>query len=490
MAQRISAGGSASGENPIVIQRAATAIRRASCSKPIAMALADGLITKDKEVFDYGCGHGEDVRFLRSQKISATGWDPFHNPKGVSRNAAVVNLGYVLNVIEDPAERSQTLLKAFGHCTEVLIVAVRVDQMIGTEFGDGFLTTKKTFQKIFTQPELRSYVEGVLERRAHTAGLGITYVFKDSEAESRFVASQAFRRRLEYRPDIIEAFSSDTLAKRFVRQANKLGRVPLPEEFRQYPALLDHFGSPQRIERLTLRLIDSVKFEGSRTQRKEDILTYLSMIRLQAIKVPPLRTLTPDIQADIKALWGDLRSAVAEADEFLFSIGQPERIKQAARGASIGKLVADDLYVHRAAEDDMPALLRLVAFAGKQIVGDTGYNIVKLSIDGRKVSFLSYENFDDDPHPALRFGFRVFLPRTTYQLRDYRDSENPPILHRKDTLVAETYPYWEKFRKLTVDEEAYGLLSQPGIGYKKEWDRILKERGLVIREHTIQSQQA
>src|SRR5438128_11812635 len=131
-------------EDAIVIHRANTAIRRSGCSRPIAIALADGLITKEKQVFDYGCGHGEDIRYLTSQRIKASGWDPFHQPKGKSLSADVVNLGYVLNVIEDPVERSETLLKAFDLCKEVLIVAVRVDQMIGdvTEFADGFLTTK------------------------------------------------------------------------------------------------------------------------------------------------------------------------------------------------------------------------------------------------------------------------------------------------------------------------------------------------------------
>jgi hypothetical protein len=36
--------------------------------------------------------------------------------------------------------------------------------------------------------------------------------------------------------------------------------------------------------------------------------------------------------------------------------------------------------------------------------------VIKLSVNGRNVSFLYYENFDDDPHPSLRFGMRVYLP--------------------------------------------------------------------------------
>lgn len=74
----------------------------------------------------------------------ASGWDPVHHPKGKLVPAAVVNLGYVLNVIEDPRDRAETLRRAFMLCTEVIIVAVRIDQMPRdvAEFGDGVLTTK------------------------------------------------------------------------------------------------------------------------------------------------------------------------------------------------------------------------------------------------------------------------------------------------------------------------------------------------------------
>ena len=68
-----------------------------------------------------------------------------------------------------------------------------------------------------------------------------------------------------------------------------------------------------------------------------------------------------------------------------------------------GKRVFDDLYIHRSLEDELPPLVRLMIFAGRQIVGDIGHNVIKLSVDGRKVSFLHYTNFDDDPHPSLRF---------------------------------------------------------------------------------------
>jgi hypothetical protein len=38
----------------------------------------------------------------------------------------------------------------------------------------------------------------------------------------------------------------------------------------------------------------------------------------------------------------------------------------------------------------LPPLLRLIVFAARQIVGDVECDLIKLSVDGRKVSFLRY----------------------------------------------------------------------------------------------------
>jgi DNA phosphorothioation-associated putative methyltransferase len=474
-------------ENPTVVHRAKTALRRYQCSRPVALAIAHGLITKEKSFFDYGCGHGADVRFLKRQKIKASGWDPNHAPKEKLSESDVVNLGYVLNVIEDTSERTKTLLDAFRLARELLVVAVRIDQGIesGSEFNDGVITAIGTFQKIYTQSEFRAFIESVLGRRVYIAGFGIAYAFKDPNAESQYLASQAFARRLEYRIDLINEFARDPIAKRFIRLANELGRVPLPSEFQSYPKLVERFGSPHRIERLTLAKIDPDAFEGSRTQRREDILTYIAMIRLQGLKPPGMRSLPVTIQADLKAIWRDYGSALVDADKFLFSIGQPEQVKAVCESLSWGKLVFDDLYIHRSLEEELPALLRLIVFAGRQIVGDIDHNVIKMSVDGRKVSFLYYENFDQEPHPALRFGIRIYLPKAAYQIRDFRDSLNPPILHRKDTLVSQTYPYYTMFRGLTLAEEAEGILSQPNIGHQKQWAELLAAKKLVLEGHAL-----
>jgi hypothetical protein len=83
------------------IPRHRTALRRTDLSRPAKCALRDGLITAETSVLDYGCGHGIDVDLLGTQGIACAGWDPVFFPDRPVQEADVVQLGYVINVIED-----------------------------------------------------------------------------------------------------------------------------------------------------------------------------------------------------------------------------------------------------------------------------------------------------------------------------------------------------------------------------------------------------
>ena len=108
------------------IQRHKTAIRRGDFSRPVKCLLRDGLLGKDVTFFDYGCGRGEDLELLSREGVTCSGWDPAFQPDAVRQEADVVNLGYVINVIEKPDERAETLRMAWGLCRQVLAVSAQV----------------------------------------------------------------------------------------------------------------------------------------------------------------------------------------------------------------------------------------------------------------------------------------------------------------------------------------------------------------------------
>ena len=134
-----------------LIPRHRTALSRHTLSRPVRLAVEHGLITSTTSVLDYGCGRGNDTRLLQEQGISCTGWDPEYFADEPRTPADLVNLGYVVNVIESATERLEALNEAWGLTRLVLIVAVRVQfEMLGADlipFQDGHLSSRGTFQK-------------------------------------------------------------------------------------------------------------------------------------------------------------------------------------------------------------------------------------------------------------------------------------------------------------------------------------------------------
>ncbi len=65
-------------------------MHRSRCSRPIAIAMADGIIREGTTVFDYGCGRGGDVTYLKKRGAEAHGWDPHYSPKATLKKSAIV----------------------------------------------------------------------------------------------------------------------------------------------------------------------------------------------------------------------------------------------------------------------------------------------------------------------------------------------------------------------------------------------------------------
>ncbi len=183
------------------VARHRTAIVRYEPSRPVKALLSHGLLD-GKRLFDYGCGQGDDVRALRKAGFEASGWDPYYAPDEPRQEAEIVNLGFVLNIIEDPKERSQTLRDAWKLAKELLVVSVMHDSAARNgdfrPFGDGILTSRNTFQKYFAQDELQRYLESTLGEEAISVSLGIFYVFKSDSLKHEFIA-RSVQRKIDWK---------------------------------------------------------------------------------------------------------------------------------------------------------------------------------------------------------------------------------------------------------------------------------------------------
>jgi hypothetical protein len=190
-------GGETSGAPEVAIDRHKTAMTRYDLSKPVKTLLEYGMLKTGMTFFDYGCGQGSDVRGLQALGHEAVGWDPVYRPDVTKHEADIVNIGYVLNVIEDPAERLEVLVDAYRHTRRLLVVSGLIQETVesgrAAQCRDGILTQRNTFQKFFNQQELQQYIEDALDSTAVPVALGVFYVFRDPSDQQDFISARSRR---------------------------------------------------------------------------------------------------------------------------------------------------------------------------------------------------------------------------------------------------------------------------------------------------------
>ena len=476
--------------------RRKTAIARTDYSRPIKIALADGLIGPRATVLDFGCGRGDDVRHLSLGGIQATGWDPAHPTGGELAPAGVVNIGYVVNVIEDPDERAQCLERAWSYAERILIVSARLtsetpELVSVAPYGDGFVTSIPTFQKFYEQAELKDWIEDQLSESAVAAGPGVFYIFRDTSDRLAFLASRYRRRDRERLPSVDFTIEDHKeLLRPLVEFFEERGRAPAEEELPSGDAIRQRFGSLQRAFRLVQRAHDAKEWRRVITARGEDLLIFLALSRFHGR--PRFGQLPLAVRRDIRAMFSTYRRACEEADVALLAVGDMERVSRAARRSSVGKLTPSAIYAHESALENLPPLLRLYEGCARRYIGRVdSANLIKLHTGEPMVSYLSYPDFESDPHPALAASMTVHLQTFRVRERDYTTSRNPPILHRKETFVASNHPLHAKFARLTRQEEAKGLYEAPThIGTRRGWEELLSTKGLSLRGHRLIRHQA
>jgi DNA phosphorothioation-associated putative methyltransferase len=477
--------------NP-TIERHRSAKARVELSKPVTLAIADGLLLPETSFFDYGCGRGGDVARLASLGFEANGWDPVYAATPNPEPADVVNLGYVINVIENPVERVEALRRAWGLARKILIVAARLDweqkSVVGRPFGDGIITSIGTFQKFFSQSELKEWVEAILGVRSVAAAPGIFYLFRDEKLQQTFMAARVrFRPTAAYRPRLSEVLydeNRENLAELEAFVLNR-GRAPVADELVSYDAIKTAFGSIKMALHVVRSVVGRELFEEARTNAQDDLLVYLALAAFEGRA--RFSELPEDLRNDVRAFCGSYKNACSMSDQLLFGAGKTELISSACLRSDIGKLTPEALYVHATALSRLSPVLRVFEGCGRALAGSIeDATLIKLNRIEPKVSYLSYPHFDKEPHPTLAFSVRVDLRRLDVRYREFASSLNPPILHRKETMVPEDYPGRGKFERLTRQEENAGLYSDPStIGTRNGWASCLGLAGVELRGHRV-----
>ena len=423
------------------IQRHRTAMARTSLSAPVQLLVRHGLITKEQLFFDYGCGRGDDLNALAESGYTTAGWDPHYAPTNVLPNKAhAVNLGFVVNVIEDPAERVEAITNAFKLSSGVLAVGVMLHgpERGGEAYGDGVVTSRGTFQKYFSQEELKDYLEQVLHQEAFLVAPGIALVFADKGLEQRFLTAK-YRsrnvdsrlvlqsRRIVARREALRVPRTTANERRleaarpsldlYWQTALALGRHPSTEELPADFSFNDAVPTLRRAWRLIHAHYPLELLETARQARTDDLRLYFAV--QQFSKRPRYRQLEPRLQKDVADFFGDYLSAQAAGLQLLQEASVSERILEACQKAAESGLGAledeHSLQLHVELVDRLPVLLRAyIACAMVLTQGLSDAKLLKVHITSGKLSLMEFDDFDATPLPLMTRRIKVNLRKLTY----------------------------------------------------------------------------
>ena len=489
------------------INRHRTAIKRYDLSKPVKQLLERGLLRKGDTFFDFGCGHGMDVEALTSLGYQASGWDPAFRPNVPKTHAAVVNVGYVLNVIEDPAERVAVLREAYGLAERVLLISTMVrgqeTDSHSRPYRDGFLTKTNTFQKFYAPGELEALIEESLDLEPSTIALGVCVAFRTDEDAELFEAGRN-RRRIDWteigaqlrfsapisreRRNVDRYELHKELFEHFWRTLLELGRAPEPGEFDRLAEVTKAAGGLNRALALVVTRNGEQLWQTVRKSRTEDVLVYLAMTRFRKRflrREIPLR-----IKNDIRSFFGDLAVAQTRASDLLFAAGDPGEIDVACEGVDVGWQDPDSLMIHRSLLGKLPPILRIYVHCAAYRYGDPSQaDVIKIHKHSGKITFQHYDDFDGKPLPELQTRIKVNLRNLFVEVFDHSQGPRIQLLYFKERFVGQTHPGRRAMEQFSVKLRKLGLEpSTVGLGPdKSDYEVLLTKAGLNANLNPIRS---
>lgn len=460
--QLVARNGAAQSEQPVpeALSRHRTALQRYALSTPMQALHRHGYLDGSRSFFDYGCGKGDDIRILRHNGIAATGWDPHFAPDASKTQADIVNLGFVLNVIEDPSERVQALRDAYTLADQVLAVAVMLTGRAapnGEVFADGVRTSRNTFQKYYTQRELRDYLLSVLDKEPVAVGPGVFFVFKDEGEEQRFFAQRVRNRGGLDR--LISRLPKPTRAEReqaFYEMHRalldqlwetwlELGRKPELDEVERRIEIETVFGSLTKALKFLERFHGNAAVTAALHSRKEDLTVYFALQQFEQRKT--YTAFSEELRRDIRTFFGNYQNVQVEARLLLFSAGNRDLVRQLCREAAstgLGWLEKDRaLYLHTSLVERLPAVLRVYVGCASYLYGDvTGADLLKIHIDSAKITLMSFDDFEGKPLPRLLERIKIRFRDQESERFTYGAAYEPPYLYRKSRFLTEDFSHY------------------------------------------------
>ncbi len=485
-----------------------TALVRYGFSAPVQSLARYGFLDGSHRLFDYGCGRGDDVRGLSENGLSAMGWDPYFAPDNTISSADIVNLGFVINVIEDFDERVEALTRAWSLAERVLVVSVMLENQNeprGQRFRDGVMTLRGTFQKYFTQSGIKTFLEQVLDEEPIPVAPGVLYLFRDKDMEQRFLmdryrskhnrlrtpsTQQRERPKKQRRDRVAERYEAyREPLERLWAQWLLLGRKPDKSEVEDLVTLTEGFGSAPKALRFLERRNGLAEIEQAASRRVNDLEVYFALDQFERRR--PYKHLERGLQRDIKSFFGDYRSAQASARELLFTIADTQTIEQACQHAAehgLGRLEeGESLQLHASMIEQLPPLLRIYLGCAAVLYGDyQNADLVKVHIRSGKVSLMRFDAFEGKALPQMIERVKIKLREQEIDYFAYGEEYKPPFLYRKSRYINEEFSNYPEQVAFEEALERIELFDLSGYGpMPSEFLQTLEKNRLAIDKFAL-----
>lgn len=449
------------------VRRHLTALSRTAISAPVQALLRHQLLRQGRTFFDYGCGKGDDVAALQELGFAAVGWDPYFKPNVERRSSDVVNLGFVINVIEDIEERIEALRQAYAITKGVISIAAMLWSTSiarGKPFGDGYLTSRNTFQKYYAQTDLQVFVESVLDEQAVPVAPGIFFAFKDPHLEQEFLARRhtdptrtprlltvgkiwtpraTGRRTTPPRP-------ARPLDPRMVEAADKIwhsalefGRMPDHDEYPAAAEAVQLFGSWNRAMSAALQGKDETLLKAAALTRSNELRVFFALQRFTRRRA--LKDLGPRLRRDVKSFFGTVSNAHAEGFGLLTKCGSPEVIEALCTSAAtqgLGWLDRDhSLQLHTSLVPRLDPILRIYIGCATVLYGDvSSADLVKIHFHSGKLTLMKFDDFAIKPLPRMTERVKLRFRDSDFDYFEYGSGFDPLFLYFKSRYMNEEFP--------------------------------------------------
>ena len=413
------------------------------------------------------------------------------------KKSQVTNLGFVLNVIEDSEERAEALKRAFSLTEVCLAVSVmlygKADLSGARPYRDGYLTSRKTFQKYYTQAELRGFISSVLNVEPLAVDQGIFLVFRDELEEQRYL----LRRQIGFNGRECRAVPKPSAPQKSTRNnsAEKFSKTTIGDlaaEIRAFGRQPDISELPKSLVTELLRSKQGLQYAASQAiadigheelekivaTRTEDLSLHFAMHAFSQRK--SYGSFPPELRRDIRAFFGSHKRAQESGQALLYSIGNQDLLLEdaaVAAAAGIGHLEHGKFQfpAHRCLE--LSVRLRGYVALAERLAGDLSETtLLRIHINSRKLTALTYADFETSFLPRLMTRVKVEFDTFDVSIIDHSAENDVRLLYLKSRHMTETDP--RRAAQKAFDHEVLDLntlnFSNEGPSFREFAQTLLK----------------